>query len=157
MDSEYYMKIALKQAQKAFESDEVPVGAVIVDPQSGKIVAKAGNKSEHGESAMAHAEILAMQKACKKLKQNRLWNLDLYVTLEPCTMCAAAISVMRVRKICFGAIDEKGGAVVSGVKFFESKTCHHKPDIEFGILQDECSKILKKFFGDKRIFNKRKI
>ena len=72
-------------------------------------------------------------------------------------MCAAAISVMRVRKICFGAIDEKGGAVVSGVKFFESKTCHHKPDIEFGILQDECSKILKKFFGDKRIFNKRKI
>ena len=151
MDSEYYMQIALKQAQKAFENDEVPVGAVLVEPESGKIVAKAGNKSEHGASALAHAEILAMEKACKKLKQNRLWNLDLYVTLEPCAMCAAAISMMRIRKVCFGATDEKGGAVVSGVRFFESKTCHHKPEVESGILQDECSKILKKFFYNKRI------
>ncbi|MBO7556847.1 MAG: nucleoside deaminase [Alphaproteobacteria bacterium] len=145
------MQIALKEAQKAFENDEVPVGAVVVDPKSGKIVAKAGNKGEHGESAMAHAEILVMNKACKKLKQNRLWDLDLYVTLEPCTMCAAAISMMRLRKVCFGAVDEKGGAIVSGVNFFESRTCHHKPVVESGILQEECSKILKMFFHNKRI------
>ena len=154
MDSEYYMQIALKEAQKAFESDEVPVGAVIVDPESGKIIAKAGNKSEHGTCALAHAEILAMEKACKKLKQNRLWDMEVYVTLEPCTMCAAAISMMRIKKLYFAAPDSKGGAIINGVRFFDSPTCHHRPKIEYGILQTDCSDILKKFFKNKRSVTK---
>ena len=108
MNSQDYMQLALKEAQKAFEKDEVPVGAVVVDSQTGEVIAKAGNRSEYGENALAHAEVEAMKKACKKLKQNRLRDMDLYVTLEPCTMCAAAISFMRIRKVYFGACDEKG-------------------------------------------------
>lgn len=154
MDSTHYMQIALKEAQKAFENDEVPVGAVIVDSQSGEVIAKAGNKSEHGNCATAHAEILAMEKACKKLRQNRLWDMDMYVTLEPCTMCAAAISIMRIKKVYFAASDPKGGAVISGVRFFDSPSCHHRPKIEYGILQTECSDILKKFFKNKRSVTK---
>ena len=99
------MKMALKEAEKAFRADEVPVGAVIVDPVGGVVVAKAHNLGEHGKDAAAHAELEAMRRACRKLKQNRLWGLDLYVTLEPCTMCAAAASLMRIRKIRFGAED----------------------------------------------------
>ncbi|MBP5399322.1 MAG: nucleoside deaminase [Alphaproteobacteria bacterium] len=154
MDSEYYMQIALKESQKAFKNDEVPVGAVIVDPKSGKIIAKAGNKSEHGCCATYHAEILAMEKACKKLKQNRLWDMEMYVTLEPCTMCAAAISIMRIKKVYFATPDSKGGAIINGVKFFDSATCHHRPKLEYGILQTECSDILKKFFKNKRSVTK---
>lgn len=150
MNSQDYMQIALKEAQKAFEKDEVPVGAIIVDSQTGKVIAKAGNRSEHGENAFAHAELESMKKACKKLKQNRLRDMDLYVTLEPCTMCAAAISLMRIRKVFFGATDEKGGAIVNGVKFFEAKTCHHRPEFESGILEEKCSEILKIFFRNKR-------
>ena len=150
MNCQDYMKIALQQAGKAFGNDEVPVGAVVVDPKDGTIVAKAGNCGEHGKEAFAHAEIEVMRKACRKLKTNRLYGLELYVTLEPCTMCAAAISMMRIAKIYFGAKDEKGGAIVSGVRFFESKTCHHRPKVEGGILENECSKILKDFFKEKR-------
>ena len=145
-----YMKIALKEAQKAFEIDEVPIGAVIVDPTTQKIIAKAHNKTEFGQDITAHAEILALRKACRKLKAKRLWNLDLYVTLEPCTMCAAAISFARIRRIIYGACDEKGGAIDNGVKFFQSKTCHHKPEVVSGILKDESSQLLKDFFKNKR-------
>ncbi len=145
-----YMKIALKEAQKAFEIDEVPIGAVIVDPTTQKIIAKAHNKTEFGQDITAHAEILALRKACRKLKAKRLWNLDLYVTLEPCAMCAAAISFARIRRIIYGACDEKGGAIDSGVKFFQSKTCHHKPEVVSGILKDESSQLLKDFFKNKR-------
>ena len=150
MNPQDYMKIALKQAEKAFAKDEVPVGAVVVDPQTGKILARACNGSEHGKNACAHAEIEAMNKACRKLKQNRLWGMELYVTLEPCTMCAAAISMMRIGKVCFGAVDAKGGAVASGVRFFEQATCHHRPEVESGIMASECSEILKEFFRGKR-------
>ncbi|MBQ8481710.1 MAG: nucleoside deaminase [Alphaproteobacteria bacterium] len=150
MTAEEYMKIALKCAQKAFEQDEVPVGAVIVNPLNGDIVAKAYNKSAHKGDATSHAEILAIKKACAKLKTSRLWNLDMYVTLEPCTMCAAAISFARINCLYFGATDEKGGAVVSGVKFYESDTCHHRPKVCGGILQQPCSELLKTFFKNKR-------
>jgi len=150
MNPQDYMKIALKQAEKAFAADEVPVGAVVVNPETGEIVARAGNTSEHGKTACAHAEIEAMDKACRKLKQNRLWGMELYVTLEPCTMCAAAISIMRIAKVYFGATDAKGGAIVSGVRFFEAPTCHHRPQIEGGIAEKECAEILKKFFQSKR-------
>ena len=117
------MEIALKEAQKAFLQDEVPVGAVIVDAD-GNIIAKAYNKTEYGFDPTAHAEINAIRKACKKLKTKRLWNCCMYVTLEPCTMCAAAISFARIEKLFIGAYDEKGGAVANGVRFFESSACH---------------------------------
>lgn len=150
MTNEDFMKIALQQAQKAYLQDEVPIGAVIVNPDTGKIIAKAYNKTEHGNNPTAHAEITAINKACKKLNSKRLWNLDLYVTLEPCTMCAAAISFARIRRLIFGAIDTKGGAVVSGVQFFNQPTCHHKPEVVFGVLEKEASTILKDFFKQKR-------
>ena len=111
MTSEEYMLLALKEAQKAAKLDEVPVGAVLVDNKSGKIIARAHNKSEHGLDPTAHAEILVIQKAVKKLAVKRLWNTSLYVTLEPCTMCAAAISFARIEKLIIGALDPKGGAV----------------------------------------------
>lgn len=143
------IELALLQAKKAFEKDEVPVGAVVVDNLSGKIVAKAYNLSEHGGNATYHAEILAINKACKKLKTNRLRNCDLYVTLEPCTMCAGAISLARIQNLYIGATDEKGGAIINGVKFFSNPTCHHKPNV---ILLNNalCAQILKDFFKLKR-------
>ena len=150
MDKNFYMQRALAQAQIAAQEDEVPIGAVVVDPKSGEIIAEAHNLSEHSSDATAHAEIVAMKLACEKLKQNRLRGLDLYVTLEPCTMCAAAISFMRIAHLYFAASDEKGGAVLNGVKFFDASTCHHKPIIESGILQEESSLILKDFFKSKR-------
>lgn len=150
MTAEEYMKIALKMAQKAAEQDEVPVGAVVVNPQTGKIIAKAYNKSAHNGDATAHAEILAIQKACKKLQTSRLWDMDMYVTLEPCTMCAAAISFARIAHLYFGASDEKGGAVKSGVKFYDSPTCHHRPICTGDILAEPCSELLKSFFKNKR-------
>lgn len=150
MDKNFYMQRALAQAQIAAQEDEVPIGAVVVDPESGEIIAEAHNLSEHSSDATAHAEIVAMKLACEKLKQNRLRGLDLYVTLEPCTMCAAAISFMRIAHLYFAASDEKGGAVLHGVKFFDASTCHHKPIIESGILQEESSLLLKAFFKSKR-------
>lgn len=150
MEKEDYMRRALELAKQAAENDEVPIGAVVVDAQSGKIIAEAGNQSAHNGDATAHAEILAIQRACKKLGQTRLWNMDLYVTLEPCTMCAGAISFARIANLYFGAADEKGGAVVSGVKFYDASTCHHRPHVEGGILAAECSKLLQDFFKQKR-------
>lgn len=145
-----YMEIALKEAQKAFEIDEVPIGAIIVNPINGEIVAKAHNKTEFGQDVTAHAEILAIRKACRKLKTKRLWDMDLYVTLEPCTMCAAAISFARIKRVIYSACDEKGGAIDNGVKFFQSKTCHHKPEVISGLLQETSSQLLKSFFKNKR-------
>ena len=150
MSDEEYMEIALKEAQKAFQKDEVPIGAVLVNPLTKEIVAKAFNKTEYGLDVTSHAEILVLRKACKKIKAKRLWGLDLYVTLEPCTMCAAAISFARIRRLVFGATDEKGGAVVSGVNFYQSKTCHHKPEIVAGVKQEESALLLKNFFKNKR-------
>ncbi len=150
MNPQDYMKIALKEAEKAFKEDEVPIGAVVVNPQTGEVIARAHNLSEHGKDALAHAEIEVMRKACKKLKQKRLWGLDLYVTLEPCTMCAAAASMMRIEKIYFGATDVKGGAIESGVRFYEQPTCHHRPEVINGILAEEAATLLKKFFRQKR-------
>lgn len=150
MSDEKFMLAALKEAAKASARDEVPVGAVIVDAATGKIVAKARNQSEHGNDPTAHAEIIAIRKACKKLQSKRLWNCDMYVTLEPCTMCAAAISFARIRRLIFGANDAKGGAVINGVKFFEQSTCHHKPKITAGVAAAESSLMLKAFFAAKR-------
>lgn len=144
------MERALALAAYAAEQDEVPIGAVVVNPENGEIISEAYNLSEHVADASAHAEILAIRKACEKLKCNRLRGMDLYVTLEPCTMCAAAISFARIQNLYFGAVDAKGGAVVSGVKFYDSPTCHHRPEVQDGIMERECGQILKDFFKAKR-------
>lgn len=150
MIPEDYMQLALNEAQKATEIDEIPVGCLIVNPLTGEIIASSHNRNQHTFDATAHAEILAIRQACEKLRQNRLWDMDMYVTLEPCAMCAAAISFARIKNLYFGAFDEKGGAVINGPRFYEQKICHHKPQIYGGILEQDCSAILKRFFASKR-------
>ncbi len=150
MEAIDYMRHALELAQKAASQDEVPIGCVIVEPASGKIIAESYNLSQHQEDATAHAEIKAIQQACGQLGTNRLHGLDLYVTLEPCTMCAAAISFARIENLYYGAADKKGGAVENGICFYEQTTCHHRPKVHAGLLADECGQILKDFFKNKR-------
>lgn len=142
------MQAALAEARAAAERGEVPVGAVIV--RDGAIIARAGNRPRATNDPSAHAEMLAIRAACAALGQERLTGCDLYVTLEPCTMCAAAISFARIRRLYFGATDEKGGAVVSGVRFFEQPTCHHAPEIYPGIAETEAAELLKRFFAERR-------
>jgi len=144
------MDEAIHQALKAKKKNEVPVGAIIVNKKTGKIIAKAHNLVQSKNNAMYHAEILAIKKACKKLKSKYLINCDMYVSLEPCTMCAGAISLVKIDTLHFSAEDKKGGAIVNGVKFFKSKSCHHKPNVISGELSDFSSNILKEFFKDKR-------
>ncbi|MCA0278077.1 MAG: nucleoside deaminase [Proteobacteria bacterium] len=143
-----FMAQAFAEAEAAAERGEVPIGAVIV--HGTEIVARAGNRTRELNDATAHAEILAIREASDRLGQERLTGLDLYVTLEPCTMCAAAISFARLRRLYFGATDDKGGAVVSGVRFYASPTCHHAPDVYAGIGETRAAEILKDFFKDRR-------
>lgn len=142
------MALAMKEAQAAADRGEVPVGAVIAAGNS--VVASAGNRTRELADPTAHAEMLAIREACRALSSERLTDLDLYVTLEPCAMCAGAISFARLRRLYFGAADEKGGAVVSGIRFFASPTCHHTPDIYPGIGESEASLLLKTFFRERR-------
>jgi len=142
------MGIALAEAKAAAEAGEVPVGCVI--SREGELIAKAGNRTLRDRDPTAHAEILTLREAAAKLGSERLIGCDLYVTLEPCTMCAAAISFARVRRIYFGASDPKGGAVESGVRFFSSPTCHHKPEVYSGIGEADAATILREFFAAKR-------
>ena len=145
---ENFMKEALKEAKKAYKKKEVPIGAVIV--KDNKIIARAHNLRETKKKATAHAEILAIEKACKKLGAWRLENCDLYVTLEPCTMCAGAIINSRIKRLFIGAMDEKGGAVGSKINILKDIKLNHDVEIETGILKEECSKILKDFFKELR-------
>ncbi|MBS4084822.1 MAG: nucleoside deaminase [Rhizobiales bacterium] len=142
------MGTALAQAKVAAEAGEVPVGCVIV--RDGEVLAQAGNRTLRDRDPTAHAEILALRAAAAKLGSERLIGCDLYVTLEPCTMCAAAISFARIRRLYFGAGDPKGGAVESGVRFFSSPTCHHKPEVYGAIREAEAAAVLKEFFAPKR-------
>ena len=142
------MSLALAEAEAAGARGEVPVGAVIV--RSGEIVARAGNRTRELPDPTAHAEMLAIREASRKLSAERLDGCDLYVTLEPCAMCAGAISFARIRRLYFGAADPKGGAVISGGRFFSSPTCHHAPDIYPGIGEISSTDLLKKFFRDRR-------
>lgn len=127
---------------------EVPVGAVLV--RDGEIMARAGNANRHSHDVTAHAEILVIREASLRLGNERLTGCDLYVTLEPCTMCAAAISFARIRRLYFGAEDAKGGGVVNGVQFFNQATCHHAPEIYGGLREEEAKALLKAFFQEKR-------
>ncbi|MDH4990141.1 nucleoside deaminase [Aquamicrobium lusatiense] len=143
-----FMALALEQAKDAALRGEVPIGAVLA--ADGVVVAQAGNRTRELADPTAHAEILVIREAAAKLSAERLGGCDLYVTLEPCTMCAAAISFARLRRLYFAATDEKGGAVVSGVRFFAQPTCHHTPDVYSGLGETEAATILKDFFRARR-------
>jgi tRNA(Arg) A34 adenosine deaminase TadA len=142
------MGLALAEARAAALRGEVPVGAVIA--REGVILAAAGNRPRELHDPTAHAEMLAIRRACAALEDERLTGCDLYVTLEPCTMCAAAIAFARMRRVYFGAYDPKGGAVESGVRFFAQPTCHHAPEVYGGIREGEAAALLRAFFGEKR-------
>ena len=144
------MQAALDEARAAAARGETPVGAVIVDPVSGEVVAKAGNRPRELSDPTAHAEVLAIREACAKLGSERLPGLDLYVTLEPCAMCAAAISFARIRRVYYGGADAKGGAVDNGPRFFAQPTCHHAPEVYGGIGEREAAEMLKAFFAARR-------
>lgn len=143
-----FMLLALEEARAAAGRGEVPVGAVIV--RDGEVLAQASNRTRERHDPTAHAEIEALRIASVSVGSERLAGADLYVTLEPCTMCAAAISFARIRRLYFGAGDEKGGAVENGVRFYASPTCHHVPEVYSGIAEGEASLILKQFFRDRR-------
>ena len=145
---EKFMKEALKEAKKAYDKLEVPVGAVIV--KNGKIIARAHNLKETKYDTTNHAEIIAIQRASKKLKSWRLLDCEMYVTLEPCSMCAGAIINSRIKKVYIGANDEKTGAVGSVLNLFEDYTFNHKVEFEKGLLKVECENILKDFFKSLR-------
>ena len=141
---EKFMKEALKEAKKAYDKLEVPVGAVIV--KDGRIIARAHNLKETKTDTTKHAEILAIQKASKKLESWRLLDCEMYITLEPCSMCAGAIINSRIKKIYIGAMDEKTGAAGSVLNLFEDYTFNHKVEVEKNVMKAECEKILKDFF-----------
>ena len=145
---EYYMKQALKEAEKAYKKLEVPVGAVIV--KDGKIIARAHNQKETKTDTTKHAEILAIQKASKKLKSWRLIDCEMYVTLEPCSMCAGAMINSRIKKVYIGTMDEKTGSAGSVLNLFEDYTFNHKVEAEVGIMKEECQEILTNFFKELR-------
>jgi tRNA(adenine34) deaminase len=143
------MSLALEQAHSAAARGEVPIGAVLV--KDGAIIAAAGNRTRELNDPTAHAEILVIRHACQTLSDERLAGCDLYVTLEPCTMCAAAISFARIRRLYYGAQDIKGGGVENGARFFSQPTCHHAPEIYSGFNEAESETLLKEFFRTKRI------
>jgi tRNA(Arg) A34 adenosine deaminase TadA len=145
-----YMEEAFQEALKAYNNNEVPIGAILVDNNNGEIIARSGNATIELSDPTAHAEINVIRQGCTHFKAQRIPECNLYVTLEPCTMCAAAISFARINRLVFGAYDNKGGAVVNGVRFFEQSTCHHKIDYLGGVLEEECSELLKKFFIERR-------
>src|SRR6266568_9558892 len=142
------MDLALKAAENAANAGEVPIGCVIV--RNGEVIATAGNRTLTDRDPTAHAEILAIRQAASSLGSERLIDCDLYVTLEPCTMCAAAISFARIRRVYYGAADPKGGAVENGVRYFSSPTCLHRPEVYGGIGESEAAALLRNFFAARR-------
>src|SRR5947199_10290247 len=143
-----FMDLALKAAENAGKSGEVPIGCVIV--RDNAVIASTANRTLTDRDPTAHAEILAIREAAHKIGSERLVDCDLYVTLEPCTMCAAAISFARVRRLYYGAADPKGGAVDSGVRFFASPTCHHVPEVYSAVGERKAATLLKEFFRERR-------
>lgn len=144
------MRLALAGAQAAAESGEIPVGALVVDPVSGEVVSQAANGPIGLNDPTAHAEVLAIRRAAEKTGNYRLTGLTLYVTLEPCAMCAGAISHARIGRVVYGASDPKGGAIEHGGRFFDQPTCHWRPEIEGGVLANDSSEMLKAFFRARR-------
>ena len=143
-----FMDLALKTAENAGKAGEVPIGCVLV--RGYEVIATAGNRTLTDRDPTAHAEILAIRQAAEAIGTERLVDCDLYVTLEPCTMCAGAISFARIRRLYYGAADPKGGAVDSGVRFFAQPTCHHRPEVYSAVGETEAATLLKNFFRVRR-------
>ena len=143
-----FMDLALDEARAAAAAGEVPIGCVIV--HDGEVIAQAGNRTLADRDPTAHCEMLAIRLAAEAIASERLTECDLYVTLEPCPMCAAAISFARIRRLYYGAADLKGGAVENGVRFYQSPTCHHRPEVYGGIGEAEAAALLKGFFRERR-------
>ena len=143
-----FMDLALEEARAAGERGEVPVGCVIA--QGGTVVARAGNRTLADRDPTAHAELVAIRAAAAALGSERLTDCDLYVTLEPCAMCAGALAFARIRRLYYAAADPKGGAVENGVQFFSSPACHHRPEVYGGMAEAEASALLKRFFRERR-------
>jgi tRNA(adenine34) deaminase len=148
MSKANFMELALAEAEAAGARGEVPVGCVVA--REGRVLARAGNRTLIDHDPTAHAEVIALRAAARALETERLADCDLYVTLEPCTMCAAAISFARIRRLYYGAADSKGGAVESGLRFFNQPTCHHRPEIYGGIDAERAGVLLRKFFEVRR-------
>ncbi|MBB4576079.1 cytosine deaminase [Rhizobium lentis] len=148
MKTNRFMEMALEEARAAGERGEVPIGAVVVIDDIA--VSRSGNRTRELNDVTAHAEIAVIRLACEALGQERLAGADLYVTLEPCTMCAAAISFARIRRLYYGAEDPKGGAVDNGVRFYAQPTCHHVPEVYSGFNEVQSAEILRRFFSQKR-------
>jgi tRNA(adenine34) deaminase len=148
MDDLDYMKMALAEALAAAERDEVPIGAVIV--HGGEVIARNGNRTREMSDPTAHAEILVIRAACAEAGAQRIPDCDLYVTLEPCAQCAAAISFARIRRLIFAACDPKGGGVLHGPRFYDQPTCHHRPEVVQMTNAPEAGALLKSFFAGKR-------
>ncbi len=147
----FHMEEALKLAQEAFDQGEVPVGAVLVESQTGKILGRGKNAMHQLKNPLLHAEMQAIQDALINSNQERFWGeVDLYVTLEPCPMCAAAISLVRIQRLYFGAYDPKGGGIIHGPRVLESSSCLYKPEVYGGICEEESATLLKQFFQNKR-------
>jgi tRNA(adenine34) deaminase len=143
-----FMDLALEDARAAAAAGEVPIGCVVV--QDGEVIARASNRTLADRDPTAHAEMLAIRAAAAAIGSERLVDCDLYVTLEPCAMCAAAASFARIRRLYYGAADPKGGAVESGVRYFSSPTCHHRPEVYGGIGEADAAALLREFFGVRR-------
>jgi tRNA(adenine34) deaminase len=148
MTAPSFMDLALKAAEKAGNAGEVPIGCVVV--RGGEVIATAANRTLADRDPTAHAEILAIRQASGRIASERLIDCDLYVTLEPCAMCAAAISLARIRRLYYGAADPKGGAVDSGVRFFASPTCHHVPEVYSSVGETRSATLLREFFKARR-------
>ena len=148
MDKQDYMLLAIKEAEKAKKKNEVPIGAIIV--KDGKVISCGFNQRERKQNAILHAEIVAINKACKKLKSWRLSDCDIYVTLEPCLMCFGAILNARIKNLYYGAYDKSGSSISANATLFEKSILNHKTNVEGGILENDCSKILSDFFKRNR-------
>lgn len=148
-DDIHYMNLALKEAEKSILRDEVPVGAVIV--KDGKVIAKGHNKREKTKDPTDHAEIVAIRKACRKIKSWRLIGCTIYVTIEPCSMCAGTILWARMAKVVYGAKDPKGGALGSSYDLFSQKGINHQLEVKNAVLEEECASLIKRYFQKKRI------
>ena len=146
-----FMGLAIELARAAYDNDEIPVGAVIVQKRNNEVISAFSNQMRKQNSSIAHAEMLAIQKANKIIDNERLIGCEMFVSLEPCPMCAHAISISRLDVLHFAAEDPKGGGVINGPKIFESSSCHHKPEVKYGLMADESSKLLRSFFKSKRL------
>lgn len=145
-----FMALALREAEAGAAAGEVPIGAVLVNSSSGHVLARAHNRVEASGDPTAHAELIVIREGAQKLGAKRLPDCDLYVTLEPCPMCAQAISLARLRRLYFGAYDPKGGGVEHGPRIFEQPTCHHRPEVIGGIEESRAAALLQSFFRDRR-------